>query len=403
MKFVLIAHGLKNRSGHHYMEARSFREEAARHKIKTCILARHDINPPVRDELQAVPLFTKTPYKNLYKRWDYKTLLSFWSYGWRMSRELSSLPADTVCPQDIVVSPLTKAQDLYSMALWLAKLSPRRRPFVAINFMVDDISGHAVTDDRQGFHLTPAKCYRFAFNRLQRLLPRERLLLSAGGARFAHTVSGIIDHPVQLFPLPVQHDLPGTDTMDQADLSSPLIVYLGHMRVEKGADLVGAVIARVLKQHETCRFLLQANPDEWAKEWRVAIGGTSRRIQMHRGEMSQGEYQEAMKNGHIVLLPYRPECYMLQTSGIFSEAMAMGRVCIIPENTWMADMARSYGEGCVVYDRHDPDCIAEAILTGLENLPRLNKNMLGISRQWKDTMGMKSFVQRILDAAQSCT
>ena len=115
--------------------------------------------------------------------------------------------------------------------------------------------------------------------------------------------------------------------------------------------------------------------------------------------MTQEEYQSTMNRADLVLLPYLPSGYTLQTSGVFSEAMAMGKVSISPEGTWMADMILKYKGGGVLYPRHEVGAIAEAILKALEYLPQLTRDMQGISSMWRESMGMKAFLQRILDAA----
>jgi glycosyltransferase involved in cell wall biosynthesis len=116
--------------------------------------------------------------------------------------------------------------------------------------------------------------------------------------------------------------------------------------------------------------------------------------------MSQDDYQTAMKRANLVLLPYLPAGYVLQTSGIFSEAMAMGKVSIIPDGTWMADMARIHGGGAVMFQEFEASAIAGAVCMALQRLPELAREMGNISSRWRESMGMKAFFQRILDAKQ---
>ena len=175
---------------------------------------------------------------------------------------------------------------------------------------------------------------------------------------------------------------------------------MGVMRKEKGSDLLAGVILRVLRYHPGCRFFLQANPPGWEKRWKDSIGPVGmRRVHLHRGEMTQEEYQSAVSRADLVLSPYLPEKYALQTSGVFSEAMAMGKVSVVPADTWMAEMVLKHKGGGVLYPRHEVEAIAEAILTALENLSRLTREMQDISSLWRENMGMKAYLQQILDAA----
>lgn len=396
MRLFHIAHGLISRTGHHYMEARALKEAAAKQGLDCTILAHCDIGPAIRDELSAVPLFRHTPYKKFSRyRW-LRGPKGLFRFGYAMRRQLLSLPPATITAADLLVCPLTKAREIFGLALWLAKIPREQHPFLALNFMIDDISrpsaGSALwTLDRQ-----TARLYRFAFSRLRKATSPDRLLLSAGGPAFAQAMTQILRHPVEVLPLPVQHELPSAPSSGAA----PLIVYPGHMQKRKGSDLAAGVIRKVLKRRPDCRFLLQANPDRWENRWTDEIGPVGmKQVIIHKGEMSQEEYQAAMGRADIVLLPYLPAGYALQTSGVFSEAMALGKVCIIPEGTWMADMAWRHGGGAATFPSHDAEAIAAACLQALENLPQLREKALQVSSSWRDGMGMKAYLQRILQAA----
>ncbi len=401
MRFILIAHGLIDRSGHHYMEARAFKEEVVRAGMECVILAHRDIRGPIRDELEALPLFRHTPYKQLCRRGYLRRWRDFRRYSRRMSRELINLPAGMVTLSDVLVSPLTKARDMRALALWLERIPREQRPFVAINFMIDDISRPGNSPGDRGFNRQSALLYRLAFSRLRKVVAAGRFVLSAGGPSFAQTMTRVLDHRVLTFPLPVQHDLPCGHTENAGAGDVPLIVFLGHMQQRKGVDVIVPVIAGVLEQYPSCRFLLQANPESWAKRWREELGPVAGgRVQIHKGEMSQDAYQNALCAADLVLLPYDPAGYALQTSGVFSEAMAMGKVSIVPDGTWMADMAREYGGGAVMFPAFEATAIVGAICRALQCLPELTADMKGISSRWRECMGMRAFVQRILGAVE---
>ena len=62
MRFFLVENGLIDCSGHHYMEARSFRKVAKQHGVQTLVLANSQARGDIRDELDAIPLFPSKPY-----------------------------------------------------------------------------------------------------------------------------------------------------------------------------------------------------------------------------------------------------------------------------------------------------------------------------------------------------
>ena len=400
MRLILVAHGLIDRTGHHYMEARAFKEEAARQGLECLLLAHRDISASIREELEALPLFPHTPYKILFRPRYLGPLRDFRLYSRQMGRALTGLPPGIISSSDVLVSTLTKARDMQGLALWLTRIPREQRPFVAINFMIDDISRPGNQAKKWRTNLKSALLYRFAFSRLRKVLGADRFLLSAGGTTFAQAMTRVLDHPVRTLPLPVQHELSCCNAKSSVPGKSPWIVFLGHSQQRKGSDLIGFVVPKVLERYPDCRFFLQANPESWERRWRDEIGPVAMaRVQIHRGEMSQEEYQSAMSRADLVLLPYLPAGYALQTSGVFSEAMAMGKVSVIPDGTWMAAMARKHGGGAVMFPRFEVAAIAEASCRALQALPGLTREMEGIRSAWRESMGMKAFLQRILDAA----
>ncbi len=399
MRLILMAHGLINQTGHHYMEARAFKDEAEKRGLDSIILAHRDVAPVIRDELKALPLFRHSPYQLLFRRRYLGPIQEFRQVGHSICRQLLSLPPGTISDSDILVSPLTKAREMLGLALWLSRIPEDQKPFLAINFMIDDITQPFGERKGRSIPIKSGLFYRFAFKRLQKKLAPNRFLLSAGGDAFARTMTQILKYPVQLFPLPVQHEFP-TTSPETSFKQPPLIVFLGHMQERKGSNLVGRVIHQVLEQHSVCQFLLQANPECWANRWEEEIGEKGKtRVHIHRGEMSQEEYQHTLNRADLVLIPYIPAGYALQTSGIFSEAMALGKPSIIPEGTWMADMAHKVGGGATSYPRHEVDDMAQAVLKSLANLTQLTRDMSKISSKWRENMGMKAFLGRIIDVA----
>ena len=43
-----------------------------------------------------------------------------------------------------------------------------------------------------------------------------------------------------------------------------------------------------------------------------------------------------MNKADLILLPYSQESYSVQTSGIFTEALSMGKPVIVTDDTWMS-------------------------------------------------------------------
>ena len=64
-----------------------------------------------------------------------------------------------------------------------------------------------------------------------------------------------------------------------------------------------------------------------------------------------------------VLLPYDPAIYRWGSSGMFVQAIAMGRAAVVSEGTWMATEARRNGLSRVIaVDTNDPEATTDALV-----------------------------------------
>lgn len=382
------------------MEARAFKEEVARYGLESTILAHSAILPEIRQELDALALFRYTPYVKPSPRKIRGPLADFCRLGLSLRQQLQHVPSALITADAMLVSTLTTANELLGLALWLRQTTHRLRPRLALNFMIDNISRPLPGTSRWEIRKKSALLYRLAFSLLRRQLPSERLHLSAGGETFARTMSEILRYPVAVFPLPVQHELQSVPRSRPPSGGVPLIVVLGMMRPQKGAELVGPVVRGILQRNTRCRFLLQAHPPCWEQVWREEIGPAgAERVLIHRGEMSQEQYQAWLQSADLVLMPYSPAHYLLQTSGVFSEAMAAGKPCVVPGGTWLAAMALRHGGGATIFEHHTTASIIDATLQSLDNLHELTASVAKFSALWRETMGMQAFVQRLLGVA----
>lgn len=379
------------------MEARAFKEEVGRYGLESTILAHSALLPEIREELGALPLFRYSPYVKPSPRTIRGPLLDFCRLGLSLRQHLQHVPTSLTTADAMLVSTLTTANELLGLALWLMQTPRRLRPRLALNFMIDNISRPLPGTNRWTIRKKKALLYRFAFRLLRRQIPAERLLLSSGGETFARTMAGILRHPVAVLPLPVQHELRHAPRSRQPCGPGPLIVVLGMMRPQKGAELVGSIIRGILARDSRCQFLLQAHPPCWEQIWRDEIGPDgAERVLIHHGEMSQDQYHAWLQSADLILMPYSPAQYVLQTSGVFSEAMAVGTPCVVPGGTWLAEMARRHGGGVTIFENQTTAAIVDATLQSLDNLPKLTASAAKISALWRETMGMQAFVKRLL-------
>jgi glycosyltransferase involved in cell wall biosynthesis len=400
-RLIIIANGLRHKSGHHYMEARSFREETEKMGMEVVILSHEQVEPSIRDELKAHPCFERSPYWR-----NSASNRFFWWLEFRRSLKtflarLAAAPIHPISPNDVIVSTLTKGRDILALAYWVKSLPKQERPQLALNFMIDDFSQSIGGQGAWKIRESTAKFYRKAYRKLCRFVDSEKIHLTTGGTEYSKAMSKILGCQVRVSPLPVQLNLNLSDIKSDKPNPLPVLTFLGYMQPGKGGDLIGPTIRKVLASNTECHFVLQANPADFADKWRLEIGEAGmRHVTIQHGEMSQDEYQAIFRSSDIVLLPYRPETYRLRTSGIFAEAMALGKVVVTSPHTWMAEMAQRHGGAIIVAEEFSVDSMVSAILKSLSDFPVMSQQMKEISRYWREEMGMKSFIGEILRSAE---
>jgi glycosyltransferase involved in cell wall biosynthesis len=153
----------------------------------------------------------------------------------------------------------------------------------------------------------------------------------------------------RLVPIPVNPWLPDDKELSEGSARharSPRIGYFGDARTTKGfhtlPDIVTKAFGRGVKAHfviqislpreDTCEPLVLA-----AAENLATLARREPEITLVQGALQSGEYENLLASVDVVLLPYEPRMYSSATSGLFVDALALGKPVLVPSGTWMAD------------------------------------------------------------------
>jgi glycosyltransferase involved in cell wall biosynthesis len=145
-------------------------------------------------------------------------------------------------------------------------------------------------------------------------------------------------------------------------------VYLGNVRPEKGCALLLEAI-RLLEPKPDVRvaFTVQVTAnilgdDEYLRATiQAAEKLTGRGVELIRHLLSAQEYDELLQSADAVVLPYDPAAYFARTSAIFSEAVAAGRLVVVPAGTWMQEQLAEIGGGGIAFSPYEADALARAL------------------------------------------
>lgn len=125
-------------------------------------------------------------------------------------------------------------------------------------------------------------------------------------------------------------------SLDLPDGELPLVAIAGRMRAEKGAANYPAVVEAALKAGAA--IALQTSEDDGASA--AALNAIRRghgddpRVALLGEHLTPGQYQAFLKAADVVVLPYDIASYGAGTSGVVSDALALGARVVVSPIEW---------------------------------------------------------------------
>jgi glycosyltransferase involved in cell wall biosynthesis len=128
------------------------------------------------------------------------------------------------------------------------------------------------------------------------------------------------------------------------------VVYLGDARTEKGYHWLPRLAVDAKMAGLQARFTFQSNfsipgGESAAVKARAELQALSPdyRVTLLTEALSSDAYFRLLLSADVVVIPYHAAAYKARSSGVFAEALAVGKPVIVPEGTWMADELRGTG------------------------------------------------------------
>ena len=267
--------------------------------------------------------------------------------------------------QDLLFIPTTNYTNLFGLYLWLTTLSAEQCPKVKV-FLRWNTTGNMLM---------------MLSLQLLRGIPSVSFVTDTDYLSRVHQTAGIPN--VQVVPIPHSH-IPFGDSVRASDqgLSALqktfalrnarggiVIGICGEARIDKGYHLVPEVISRTLEQTDRVYFLIKTTTKVGGNgDRRNLIDEATARLATMPDNVcvidepvDEGTYAALMNLSDVLCLPYLPENYVGNSSGVFSEAVVLTKPVVVPTGTWMAQEAAKYGVGHIAAEA-TPDSISSAIL-----------------------------------------
>lgn len=355
-RFVIIATGLHNFTGHEYQYTDSVIRRVDRSEYEVQVWGRKD----AIHDLATWPEFRGAFSRRAYSQASDGFIRNVWNLVQRERMWFRELQA----------------------ALWQAKLQPGDVVFVH-TFSTYSLWQWVVLQtwfERHCVHLLLVLRYSPVIIALP-LRPVYRLLYRGlrRTSRFIHLLTdsqelvdeyqSIAVRPFTVIPIPVETS-EYTRDLSAEGKHQIILLYPGSARANKGFHLIPGIVASLNSSAlaSQVRFRLQvtrSGADAYEPECAAALTRLQElcrqysNIELIEAHPTPEGFASMIRDATIVLLPYARREYRTQTSGLAAEAIASGKMVIVPANTWLSRQVTEIGWG-ETFDEATPEALVEA-------------------------------------------
>ena len=357
-KLLIVEEALKDRNGHWYEYNRAIVEEARRQGHEVTLLAHREIDPEIRDELEAEAFFPVTSWDLIYNypaAW--KRYLGILRHNFDIARRLQCHFKQQKEPYDIVLVPTVV---LYHWLAWRwLVFRGAGRWFKRVVLTTRNNAGEYDATKQDYVFTSSAKVLAGLLKSFQRPVSLGYVEMASDSSRLAEQYEGLCGIPFRTYPHPRPTDhLPFPKAKDKTEL---VFSALGPPRYEKGSDLIVGVINRILQDNPDFpgRFVIHWTIQVYSPEGEETILPAEwdghPKIELIRESLSSEDYQRRMDETDVILVPYRRSQYRARLSGIVIEAFQSGIPCICVSDTWLEDCMNEIGKGVSITEESEEE------------------------------------------------
>lgn len=361
-------------SGHYFNQVLGFREAARARGIETKIYIPRKADPKVIEDLGAHALL---PFLRWYNVSKDAFLDDFASAQFTLSPLWKDLEAADVSERDILVITSSRPQVIFGLAQWMRSRSSSANPSVVFRFF-----GPEFFNFRAGTFIESAWTYYLASRSLLGIGDEERVFFSLNNKAALARLEQLCLR--RAFYLPVPKYYGSITERFESCPTGDLTIYIHiNSRSDQMLRRIFELVRRILRKHGGVNFLVRLS-DSVDVETAFDKELIGRGLELLPAEQNHVEYLTTIDRADIILLPYDPVEYRGIVSGVFCEAVAMGKVAIIPAQTWMADHVSEGRAAGVLFKKNNKSGLVEAVEQAIRDRQRLQAMAHRCARSFRE-------------------
>jgi glycosyltransferase involved in cell wall biosynthesis len=279
---------------------------------------------------------------------------------------LQKIDIDELTPRTTFFMHTLTVHQLTGLAAWISALPLERRPTMLLQFQFPLEFGLDQAAD------VPA-AVAAARQATDVLVASGNVIFMTNSDLLAEQLHMQLGQTCRLLPVPVVWP---AEAFDTPRLDEPMFGFFGGLRVEKGSKILAGALPQFVQRYSDTHFIVHASYGESDEVAASQLAQLPNVEVIRKTFATKAQYFQEINRAHALLLPYDPGAYAVRTSGIFLEALGIGRPVITTDGTWMAHQLRGQPERGMIM----PSYSAEALLNCLEAARRKI-----LQRRWQPT------------------
>jgi len=386
----MIDDGFKDWSGHNAAYALSILDELIARGIDCELFVNRAVIPMAARESQIRRAF-RIFAAGFSLEWRFapvfiQRLLRIAFANWSHLRDLLESVSPHIRLGDTVVVLIASSRTTLAYALWLRWLSLSKIPVDAV-FIV---------------HNSPHSFFKWETRLLAAAAGKCRVHWAAHTEHVRGRCADLAGGDAFLLPLPFGALSSPEGCRDRNYGSSLLFSYLGVAGFTKGLDLLAdaieqiqdLLIARRLRLAIQCNVHMKNEPLEQLARRLARLASQVPGIEGIPGALTPAEYRRRLSESDLLLHPHRRRYYQFALSGIFTEALSMGKPVILAAGTYMEEELQRFGGGLSFQDG-DAAAFANVIRKAVEDIDSLRSRSAAAQPVWRNTHNAAQYVDKL--------